>query len=230
MENVLDEKISRFKDASWINRTGKNLQISVLGVGGIGSNTLFNLVRSIPATYIIVDDDTVDVHNLTTQFYTKEHLNVSKVVALKDVLSQWNIPSQIWGFNTKITKSSFDFIKPITITGFDNMEARKVSYELWKQQENREIFIDGRLRATSYEVYSVIPGREEEYEKTLFDDSDIPDEPCTMKQTVFFGMLIGARITNILSNYLTNKFLQEDVCEVPFKFKELGELCYVDIQ
>lgn len=228
----MEDKISRFKDAPWINRTSDFSTISLLGLGGIGSNTLFNLARTVPATYVMVDPDSVDIHNLTTQFFPKKMLGLPKVDAMKSVLSEWTSASTFWAFQVKIVddQSCAQYINPITITGFDNMEARKAAYQLWKKREDRELFIDGRLRATSYDVYSVIPGREEEYEKTLFEDSDIPDEPCTMKQTTFFGMLIGARITNILTNFLTNKFLKEDVCDVPFRFKELGELCHVEIE
>lgn len=86
-----------------------------------------------------------------------------------------------------------------------------------------------RLRANLYEVYVVIKGREEEYEKTLFNDSEVDDGPCTFKQTAYFGMLVGARITHVLVNYLTNKYAKEEVCNLPFKISEFGEPFLIDI-
>jgi len=220
--------LGRIKDAPWI--PDNTLRISILGLGGIGSNALYNLVKSVPADYFIFDFDVVEDHNIITQFFRRKDLTRAKVMALKDYFIELESISRIIPFQTKVQdyKDPADFINSITITGFDNMAARKFAFENWKQLENRELFIDGRLRATSYEVYSVIPGREERYEETLFDDADIPDDPCTFKQTTFFGMLIGARITNMVTNYLTNKYLEEEVCSLPFKFKELGELCYVE--
>jgi len=230
--NFIQDRVARFKDAPWIEKDGKlTLGISVLGVGGIGSNTLFNLSRAVPANYYIFDMDNVEEHNIATQFFSQGSIGVKKVHSIRDMMVVFRTPSVIHGVIANITDYADwkRFITPITITGFDNMKARKHAFERWKECPERELFIDGRLKATSYEVYAVTPEREEEYEKTLFEDSEIPDDPCTFKQTGFFGMLIGARITNIVTNFLTNKYLEEDICEVPFKFKELGELCYVEV-
>ena len=118
---------------------------------------------------------------------------------------------------------------PIMISGLDNMEARKQVWEEWKKHEDREIYIEGRLRSSLYEIYVVTKGKEEQYEATLFDDSEVDDGPCTFKQTAYFGMLIGARITQVLVNYLTNKYSKEEICTIPFSVKEMGELFYFDI-
>ena len=92
----------------------------------------------------------------------------------------------------------------------------------------RNYGINMRLRASLYEVYVVTKGREEEYEKTLFDDSETDDGPCTFKQTAYFGMLIGARITHCLVNYLTNKYSNEEICSLPFHIQEFGECFYIN--
>ena len=86
------------------------------------------------------------------------------------------------------------------------------------------IFIDGRLIADQYTVYTVLPGNEDRYRETLFDDADIPAAPCTYKQTSHFGLLIGARITNIMLNFITNKLAKEDICRIPFSITEYGSL------
>ena len=114
------------------------------------------------------------------------------------------------------------------ITGFDNMKARKLAFKNWKKLDNREIFIDGRLRAAFYEVFVVTKGREDEYEATLFDDSEVQLAPCTYKQTAYFAMLIGARITHLLVNYLTNKYQNDDICELPFRVSEVGDMFYIE--
>lgn len=109
------------------------------------------------------------------------------------------------------------------IAALDNMAARKQMFDYWKSRDDRELFIDGRLRANLYEVYAVTKGNEAKYEETLFMDSEVDDGPCTFKQTSYFAGLIGARITHILVNYLTNKYSGEEVSVVPFKVSEVGE-------
>jgi hypothetical protein len=118
---------------------------------------------------------------------------------------------------------------PITIMGFDNMEARKLIFNNWKANSAREILIDGRLRANYYEIFVVRKGSESRYEETLFSDSEVTPAPCTFKQTAYFGMLIGAKITQVLVNYLSNKYYGEEVNVIPFKITESGDLFYTEI-
>lgn len=214
----------RFKDAPWYNNCTKE-QILMIGAGGIASNAMYCLAKTIPTEYFVMDFDEVEEINVGTQFFHKNQIGEKKVNALKATLSNFTT-ARIYALNQKYK----DEYLPIMITGLDNMKTRKQCYEEWKKHDNREIFIDGRLRANLYEVYIVIKGREEQYETTLFDDNEVNDGPCTFKQTAYFGMLIGARITHILVNYLTNKYSGEEVCNLPFKIQEFGEPFYVDIQ
>lgn len=213
---------NRFKDAPWYTESTKE-QILLVGCGGIGGNALYCLSKTIPATYYIMDSDIVEEYNVGCQFFTKNQIGKSKIEALTETL----ISQTLAEIRPLKANYNSEFL-PITITALDNMKARKEVYEQWKKHEDREILIDGRLRANLYEIYVVTPGKEEEYEKTLFDDSEVDEGPCTFKQTAYFGMLIGARITHILVNYLTNKYSNEDVCNIPFKVSEFGEPFYFE--
>jgi len=214
----------RFKDAPWyINSTKEN--ILLIGTGGIGSNALFAMTKTIPATYWIIDMDKVEEYNIGTQHFKKSQINQYKVKAILDNCNEQS-NCTIHPFIDKYNNEYY----PITITGLDNMQTRKQVFEEWVKHENRQLLIDGRLRANLYEVYVVTKGREEEYSKTLFEDSEVDDGPCTFKQTAYFGMLIGARITHVLVNYLTNKYAGEDICNLPFKIQEFGEPFYINIE
>jgi molybdopterin/thiamine biosynthesis adenylyltransferase len=214
----------RFKDAPWYNGCTKE-QILFIGQGGIGGNAMYCLAKTIPATYYILDYDTVDEINIGTQFFNKTQIGKKKVHAIKQTLESFST-AQINPIDAKYKNEHL----PIMISGLDNMEARKQVFEEWKKHEDREIYIEARLRAALYEVYIVTKGKEEEYEKTLFNDSETDDGPCTFKQTAYFGMLVGARITHCLVNYLTNKYSEDgDVCSLPFKIQEYGEPFYIDI-
>ena len=150
---------------------------------------------------------------------------MKKVEAIKQTLNNCSL-ANIYSIPQKYDNNYL----PIMISGLDNMATRKQVYEEWKKHEDREIYIEGRLRASLYEVYVVMKGREEEYEKTLFSDEEVDSGPCTFKATAYFGMLVGARITHVLVNYLTNKYSGNDVCVIPFCIKEFGEPFYIDIQ
>jgi molybdopterin/thiamine biosynthesis adenylyltransferase len=217
---------ARFKDAPWYEQCGRE-KIMFVGAGGIGSNALYNLTKTIPCNYYIVDHDTVEQHNIGTQFFTKEQIGKSKANCLYYTLVNFGSNAFISTHKSKFNPESMRF--PIMLTGLDNMAARKQCFDAWKVIENREIFIDGRMRANLYEIYVVYPGMEEEYEKTLFSDSEVADGPCTFKQTTYVGMLIGARITQVMVNHFTNKYAKEPICVVPFKIQEFTEPFFIKI-
>lgn len=212
----------RFKDAPWYEKSKAEI-ISVVGVGGIGSNTLYNLVKTVPATYYIYDDDTVSEYNVGTQFFTYNQIGKYKVEALESTL---HYCTQIRPMCYKMASAYTDII----ISAVDSMASRKEIFKLWKQRNSRKLLIDGRLRANLYEVYVVTPEKEEEYEATLFDDNEVDDGPCTFKQTAYFGMLIGARITQVVVNWLTNKYAGENICSIPFKIYEVGEPFLIEVK
>ena len=210
----------RFEGASYYENS-KNEVILIAGLGGIGSNTAYSLCKSVPASYLFIDDDVVEIHNVGTQHFDTTQLGISKVSAMKRQLTVQGV-NVISIFERKILPSG-DAL-PITIAAFDNMAARKQLFEDWLLLPDRELFIDGRLRASYFEIYAVIPGKEDDYMESLFDDNEVVAATCTYKQTTYFGALIGARITQIVVNYLTNKYSEVPFTKVPFKITNIGEL------
>lgn len=208
---------ARFKTAPWYENSKKET-ILLGGIGGIGSYALFFLTKTIPCTYYIFDFDKIEAHNLGTQFFKKDELNMLKVEAMQNRCKNFTIAK----VNSFARKYINEYL-PIMISAFDNMEARKLMFNKWKSTDTRELFIDGRLRANYYEIYAVQKGQEEAYEKTLFNSSEVTKSSCTFKQTAYFAGLIGARIAHMVVNYLSNKYAEEPVCEIPFKIEEIGE-------
>jgi molybdopterin/thiamine biosynthesis adenylyltransferase len=226
----MGEYKARFKDAPWFN---EKPDILIAGLGGIGSNAAYCLTKTINGSFILVDMDRVDPINIGSQFFMENNIGKSKVNA-----TSLNINSFLGEQSPKIMEA-VNFIKEDTIiptkftiyiSAFDNMKARKDLFNLWKKNPNRELLIDGRLRANYYQVFVVTPEREEEYEKTLFDNSEADDGVCTFKQTAYFGMLIGARITHMVVNYLSNKAFGEEINSLPFMVEEAGDAVWINIK
>ncbi len=208
----------RFKDAPWYEKC-KYEQILVGGAGGIGSNAIYYLCKTVPATYFLIDDDIVNTHNIGTQFFRNKDIGKAKVHSLYNIIAEFTNRT-INAIPHKISNTAL----PIVIAGFDNMDARKQLFENWSKLEDRELFIDGRLSANVYQIFVVTKGeREDWYKTTLFDDNVVDDGPCTFKQTAYVGGLIGARITHVLVNYLSNKYMGEDVFNIPYLIEENTE-------
>ena len=223
MNFSVDELNGRFKDAPWYEGC-KSETIYLVGLGGIGSNFLYNCTKTIPCNYFIQDIDTVDSYNIGTQFFSIGDIGKNKTNASIDSVKRYvHNPSII-----QATTRYDGFYKPIMIAALDNMATRKQMFESWKSKSGRELFIDARLRANFYEIFTVTPGMEEEYEKTLFDDGDVDDGPCTFKATTYFGMLCGARMVHILTNYFSNKYSEDKIYTVPYEVREFGDLMFFE--
>ena len=65
---------NRFKDAPWFIGS-KEENILIGGIGGIGSNAMYCLSKTIPAKYYIFDFDNVEEINVGTQFFKKNQEN-----------------------------------------------------------------------------------------------------------------------------------------------------------
>lgn len=215
---------TRFKGAPWfLTETEKLSTSSILigGAGGIGSWTTLFLTRA-GYPVCVVDFDTLEDVNLGGQFFLKEDIGSSKVIALYHAIYQ-SCDTQIEVEECMIDHN-FIAENPCIISAFDNMDARKVLFNKWKENPNREIFIDGRLSLETFQIYVVTSGREEEYEKTLFEDSEVPDLPCTMKQTSHIAAMIATHITSLFLNYITNKRAGKEIRALPFYYEFFSPL------
>lgn len=206
----------RFSEAPWAKESEK-INILIGGAGGIGSWLFFFLSRIGYATSIF-DDDIVEATNLGGQLYGKEDIGYSKVRALQKLMQNYAGPV-IGSFNNrKIERDSPGYT--YCFAAFDNMEARRTLFKIWKNTcehfSEQGIFIDGRLEAEFFQIYCVTLDKADEYEKYLFDDSEIAEASCSYKQTSHSAAMIAAQMTSFFTNYITNQRMGAEVRSVPF--------------
>jgi hypothetical protein len=192
-------KTDRFKDAPWFENVKKK-PIIIGGAGGLGSWLALWLSRTGCEKIAIYDPDTFEEHNLGGQCCFESHIGSKKVDAVKDVCSKMGVtlPYTFSVFYEKQPrKAAFMF------SCFDNMAARKIFFEAWKATPSKELFIDARLEAEHSFVFTVINDEEiiSKYEETLLSDDEIPDAPCTFKQTSPVAALTTAKMWQAFVNY-----------------------------
>lgn len=73
------------------------------------------------------------------------------------------------------------------------------------------------MLAESFQIFAVLPGTEDRYRETLFEDSEVQDQPCSAKATSHCGAMISSMMVGILTNYLSNVATNMNIREVPFK-------------
>lgn len=222
---------NRFKDAPWYPK--EDTYILIGGAGGIGSWTAFLLARAgfKPAVY---DFDQLEEHNLGGQLFPKRLIGKPKVEALQSVIKDFS-DEEITIFNEAIDLGTPT--NEFVISAFDNMKARKDLFHGWVSQfaENpRAIFIDGRLTAEQMQIFCVRGGDAaaiEEYRTNhLFDDAEVEDAPCTMKQTSHAAAMIAAHMTGFFTNHITNVVENDSTRTIPFKWEYFIPMDLLDIQ
>ena len=221
-----DIYVSRFSDAIWHTEP---LDIIVGGAGGIG-NVLCLYLSRLRHNLHVYDMDTVEAHNLGTQGYRVQDLGKVKVDALAEIIKEFS-DHEIETYNEKYDLDSMS--SAIMFSAFDNMQARKDMFANWcdyvteNSSEEDCVFIDARLLAEELKVFVVTPDRIEEYKNEwLFDDSDVPDASCTMKQTTHFAAICAGLMVSLFTNWLTNT--KEESRQVPFLSTYFGPLCMMN--
>ena len=157
---TIDMSTSRFSGAVWYNKVQEKT-ITLAGLGGIGSYVAFLLSRMKPSHIRIYDDDTVELANMSGQFYSVNDLNKTKAQAMTDMMHDYSNYYSITSINERFTVNSPS--TDIMICGFDNMAARRIFYSVWKHhvmsiaEELRKhcLFIDGRLAAEEFQVLCI---------------------------------------------------------------------------
>lgn len=222
VEEPVDVRKSRFRDAPFFNKAS-TLPVSIGGLGGIGTWLTLYLSRIVPIIYGFDFDDVEEV-NLAGQLFSLQDVGLSKANATRKLVTAYGTAT-FYPVAQMIDKDT-EIFEAYIFSAFDNMKARKDLFAIWEKNENRELFIDGRLLADQYEVYFVQKGQEERYRKTLFEDSEVEEVACTFKQTSHFAAICAARMVHGFTNYLS----QEMFYKIPFKFAEEGNLFHHDIE
>lgn len=208
----------RFKDAKWF---GYPVDVVIGGAGGIGS-WLSLLVSRLGYRTFVYDMDYIEGHNIGTQFYMSAQSEMSKARAVEDNCE--NFGNSITAFDSRYTEESM--VASVMMSGFDNMEARKLFFRKWKDyvlkgnimEEKVKLFVDGRMTAETGQIYFVKSKKDIElYESTLFDDSEVDDGPCSYKATPHNGPLIASLMVSGLVSSVFNKSVDEVIRHVPFE-------------
>jgi len=228
---MIDGQHDRFKDVAWYNQA-KAARPIIGGAGGIGSWLTLLLART-GMQPIVFDYDRFEPHNMSGQFVAQSQIGMSKVEALADNAALY-AGSDIVTFDQKYERGSM--AGNYMLSGFDNMEARKHMFESWcnynryaldatRRRSSRwfassePIFIDGRLTLEQIQIFCVTrdDNRVAEYrDKHLFDDKEVKDEECTLKQTSHTAAIIAGMMTSFLTNHMVNIKENSLAREVPF--------------
>lgn len=231
---LISEETSRFNSAIWFNKTRKQ-DVTIAGLGGIGSYVVFMLSRLDVNTMTLYDPDIVERVNLSGQLYNSNQIGDYKVDAAANMIANY---SNYYSFVAKYEElDENSMISKVTICGFDNMKARKDAFRNWtnfvarlpEEERGECLFIDGRLAAEELQVFCIKgddTDGERRYEPYLFSDSQAAPTVCSYKQTTFMANMIGSIIVNLFINFVANQCNPLIDRDLPFYTEYNAETMY----
>lgn len=210
---LLNNATSRFSGTEWYNEIQKQ-RIIIAGIGGIGSNCVYQLARMNPAALFMYDDDIVEQANMSGQLYCQDNIGKAKVDAMADMIKSYTTMRNIYAIKDKFKADSE--AGDVMICGFDNMEARRIFFMAWnnhvmaKPEEERKkcLYLDGRLSINTLQVFCITGDNDwamaEYADKYLFTDAEAEETQCSLKQTTYLACMIGSFIVNLFTNWTAN--------------------------
>lgn len=223
---LVDESTSRFSSAIWYDAI-KTKNILLAGLGGVGSWCALLLSRVKPNYIEMYDSDIVDGTNLSGQLHSVNSIGEYKSTSIFTTMVDFS--NYATSFASKRNFTATDKASNIMICGFDNMEARKIFFNTWKNHvlngsiERRKecLFIDARLAAEEFQIFC-IKGDDlflmEKYQNNyLFDDSEAEETICSYKQTSFCASMVASYIVNLFVNFVANSCEPIIDRDLPFK-------------
>ena len=207
-------EFSRFSAAPFVTETP--LEITLGGLGGVGAYVAFFLSR-LRHELFCYEMDVVEDVNLDCQFFQYSDLGKTKFEAVANMIRSYS-QKGIEGLGKYEEGGE---VTPYCFAMFDNMEARKLMFEEWCSNNDSKIFIDTRLQAEEFQIFCV--HKEEHIQKyldSLRKDEEIPDLPCSYKQTGHYAAMVATQAVALFTNYLANQKhlakIGEEIREVPF--------------
>lgn len=205
------ESIRHLRQLSIVHPNQLPKTIVMIGVGGIGSNTLKRFEKMGCPKIELWDPDVVKEHNLGSQDFEKDTVGMLKVEAAQRDVDRYADSMEVLHpekFNGDVPPES------VVIISVDSMEARsQVWHDYIKLNPNVLLYIDARMAAEYGYVYSLPPCDDryiDAYEKTLHSDAEAEDLPCTAKGIDYNTVGISARVARVVKG-----FAKEE--RVPFK-------------
>lgn len=174
-------------------------RLVVIGCGAIGRNVALQLAAIGAPRLQLVDFDTVDETNITTQGYSHEHVGQPKVEALSNELKRINDKIELVISN--------DRFRPADCQGeahfccVDSIDARGAIWSYSK--DNSLFFVDGRMLGETLLVYPVCDDRSREfYPTTLFAASEAQQGRCTAKSTIYTANIVSGLMVHQFCRFL----------------------------
>ena len=186
----------------------EKLTVTVIGVGAIGRQVALQLAALGMRSFILIDHDTVDLSNVTTQGYSLDDVGQRKVHALADAL-------QHYGGQTGTVEIPARFrpdchLSEVIFCCVDSIDTRAAIRR--KVGRGAQFWADGRMRG---EVLRVLVAAEDasraHYPTTLFPEAEAQVGACTARSTLYAASIAAGLMLHQFVRWLRGQEVDADL-------------------
>jgi sulfur carrier protein ThiS adenylyltransferase len=180
---------------------------TVIGVGAIGRQVALQLAAlGVPKTQL-VDFDTVELSNVTTQGYLADDVGRAKVEATAEACRRIE-PA----LDVAIIQDRFRPMMDVGRAVFCCVDSISARAAIWRSVEHRAAFwVDGRMLGEVSRVLAAnADGGRRHYATTLFAQSEAQVGRCTARSTIYAASLAAALMVHQFMRHLRDLPLDVD--------------------
>lgn len=186
----------------------QELGITVIGVGAIGRPLAMQLAAAGARSMQLIDPDSVEEHNVTTQGYSLSDIGKSKVEALTTAIRSFDRGIKVTTVRDMYRKHVV--VNEIIFCCVDAINTRSL---IWKSLQSRlRFWADGRMLGETLRILSVCDeASRKHYPTTLFDESEAQVGRCTAKSTLYAASIAAGLMIHQFSRWLRGIPVEQDL-------------------
>ncbi|TWU09966.1 Molybdopterin-synthase adenylyltransferase [Allorhodopirellula heiligendammensis] len=209
MGGILNTNPDRFdRQASLVPRDRiQEASVTVIGVGAIGRQVALQLA-SIGVTKLqLIDFDTVERTNVTTQGYRADEVGQAKVTATMLEVERIDPSIEIDYIIDRFR--STHRVGDVVFCCVDSIATRAT---VWRCLQRRiQLLIDTRMNGETIRLLTAEPSKSRHaYESTLFAQGDAHAGTCTAKSTIYAASIAAGLSVHQLTRWLRDMPLDSD--------------------
>jgi sulfur carrier protein ThiS adenylyltransferase len=184
---------------------------TIIGLGAIGRQVALQLTSIGVGNLILIDHDTVELHNLPNQGYREDDIGEQKVRATLDECFRLNTEVRVVGIPEKFSLGLYERHDQLNwgtiFCCVDSIDVRKM---IWEVLKDRPVFIDGRMSAESMRIITAYKGFD--YGTTLFESTEAFAGSCTAKSTIYCANIAAGMMVSQYTKVLRGFNTENDLC------------------
>jgi len=184
-----------------------DLKVTVIGVGAIGRQVALQLASIGVRQLQLIDFDSVEPTNITTQGYLAEDIGQFKTAATKSAAEKISPEMMVDQIQDRY-RSKFE-IGEVIFCCVDSISARSA---IWRSVSSCcQFFVDGRMLGEVIRVLTVDGyDTDDHYASTLFNQSEAHTGRCTAQSTIYTANIAAGLMLHQFTRWLRKLPIDRD--------------------